>query len=81
MATKTTLSLVSRDQDTQRVAILDDLVVQGEALWDGFTGGRDGSLWYQGELAKAFREPAQTRGGPVGLLIRKCTARLRQMRT
>lgn len=36
-------------------AILDDLVVHGPALWDRFTGGRDGSLWYYEELAQAFR--------------------------
>ena len=81
MATKTTLSLVTRDQDTQRVAILDDLVVQGEALWDGFTGGCDGSLWYQRELAKAFREPAQTRGGPVGVVDQEMHCAARTIRT
>ena len=31
------------------------MVVHGPALWDRFTGGRDGSLWYYDELAKAFR--------------------------
>ncbi|TCJ41284.1 HD domain-containing protein [Parafrankia sp. BMG5.11] len=36
-------------------AILDDLVVHGPSLWDRFTGGREGSLWYYDELAKAFR--------------------------
>ena len=35
-------------------AILDDLVVHGPALWQRFTGGRDGSLWYYDELARAF---------------------------
>ena len=35
-------------------AILDDLVVHGPALWDRFTGGRDGSLWYYDQLARAF---------------------------
>ena len=37
-------------------AILDDLVVHGPALWDRFTGGRDGSLWYYEELSGAFRD-------------------------
>jgi (p)ppGpp synthase/HD superfamily hydrolase len=37
-------------------AILDDLVVHGPALWDRFTGGRDGSLWYYDQLAQAFRK-------------------------
>lgn len=37
-------------------AILDDLIVHGEPLWDRFTGGRDGSLWYYDSLARAFAE-------------------------
>ncbi|TPG13204.1 HD domain-containing protein [Sphingomonas oligophenolica] len=37
-------------------AIVADLAVHGEALWDRFTGGRDGSLWYYEELAKAFTD-------------------------
>lgn len=36
-------------------AIVDDLVVHGPALWDRFSGGRDGSLWYYAELARAFQ--------------------------
>ena len=35
-------------------AILDDLVVHGPKLWDRFTGGREGSLWYYEQLARAF---------------------------
>ena len=37
-------------------AILDDLAVHGPGLWDRFNGGRDGSLWYYAELAKAFSQ-------------------------
>ena len=36
-------------------AILDDLVVHGPSLWERFTGGQEGSLWYYDELARAFR--------------------------
>ncbi len=36
-------------------AIVDDLVVHGAGLWDRFTGGREGSLWYYDELARAFQ--------------------------
>ena len=36
-------------------AILDDLAVHGDAVWERFTGGRDGSLWYYDELSKAFQ--------------------------
>lgn len=37
-------------------AILDDLVVHGDTLWDRFNSGRDGSLWYYDALARAFAE-------------------------
>jgi (p)ppGpp synthase/HD superfamily hydrolase len=37
-------------------AILADYRQLGEALWDRFTGGRDGTLWYYRALANAFRE-------------------------
>jgi (p)ppGpp synthase/HD superfamily hydrolase len=36
-------------------AIVDDLVLHGDALWSRFAGGRDGSIWYYGALAEAFR--------------------------
>ena len=35
-------------------AILSDLREIGESLWERFTGGREGSLWYYRELANAF---------------------------
>lgn len=37
-------------------AILQDYRVSGEKLWDRFTGGRDGTLWYYRALADAFRK-------------------------
>lgn len=38
--------------------ILADYREQGEALWDRFAGGREGTLWYYRALADAFREAA-----------------------
>lgn len=35
-------------------AILADYLVVGESLWERFTGGRDGVLWYYRALADAF---------------------------
>jgi (p)ppGpp synthase/HD superfamily hydrolase len=51
-------------------AILDDLIVHGEPLWDRFTAGRDGSLWYYDALARAFAErlPGQGAGRLTGIV-------------
>ncbi len=35
-------------------AIVDDLEIEGADVWQRFTGGRDGSLWYYRALADAF---------------------------
>lgn len=43
-------------------AILTDYRVHGESLWDRFSGGRDGTLWYYRALVDAYRE-----GGPSPL--------------
>ncbi len=32
----------------------------GESLWDRFTGGREGTLWYYRELVDAFRQAGNT---------------------
>lgn len=37
-------------------AIVDDLAAHGAQVWDRFTTGRDGSLWYYGALADAFQQ-------------------------
>jgi (p)ppGpp synthase/HD superfamily hydrolase len=37
-------------------AILADYRVMGDSLWDRFTGGKDGTLWYYRQLVKAYRE-------------------------
>ena len=41
-------------------AIVADLRVMGDALFDRFSGGRDGTLWYYRSLAEVFgrRGPA-----------------------
>ena len=36
--------------------ILADYREVGEALWERFQGGKDGTLWYYRTLAKTFRE-------------------------
>ena len=36
--------------------ILEDYRIEGESLWDRFTGEKDGTLWYYRTLAKTFRE-------------------------
>jgi (p)ppGpp synthase/HD superfamily hydrolase len=40
-------------------AILADYRGCGEALWERFTGGRDGTLWYYRALVTAFQAVAQ----------------------
>ena len=37
-------------------AILADYRTVGEALWERFTGGKDGTLWYYRTLVQTFRE-------------------------
>ena len=44
------------DKMHNATAINADLAVHGPAVWDRFTGGRDGSLWYYSELATAFEQ-------------------------
>lgn len=39
-------------------AILADFERLGETLFERFTGGREGTLWYYGELAKLFADKA-----------------------
>ena len=36
--------------------VLEDYRIVGESLWERFTGGKDGTLWYYRTLAKTFRE-------------------------
>lgn len=36
-------------------SILADLRTEGEALWERFTGGKEGTLWYYRALVEAYR--------------------------
>jgi GTP pyrophosphokinase len=42
-------------------AILADFRASGDRLWDRFTGGRDGTLWYYRALVDAYRESGASR--------------------
>ncbi|WP_240956835.1 HD domain-containing protein [Pseudopontixanthobacter vadosimaris] len=46
------VSLADKIQNAS--AIVADLHMQGQRVWDRFTGGRDGSLWYYRALADEF---------------------------
>jgi GTP pyrophosphokinase len=55
-AMSSTARLVSlADKVHNARAILADYEVVGEGLWERFTGGREGTLWYYGALVDAFR--------------------------
>jgi (p)ppGpp synthase/HD superfamily hydrolase len=41
--------------------ILADYRVLGEALWERFSGGREGTLWYYRELRRKFEEHGHSR--------------------
>ena len=43
-------------------SILHDYRLLGESLWDRFTGGRAGTLWYYREVARAL---GRARPGPL----------------
>ena len=50
---------VSLADKTHNVSTINaDLRAVGGSVWDRFTGGKDGSLWYYRALADAFREKA-----------------------
>jgi (p)ppGpp synthase/HD superfamily hydrolase len=42
-------------------SILSDYREVGEAIWERFNGGRDGTLWYYRELSKEFRREPSSR--------------------
>lgn len=48
------VSLADKVHNAQ--AIAEDRRVGGEAVWDRFTGGRDGALWYYGALSDFFAQ-------------------------
>ncbi len=62
-------------------AILSDLLTVGEQLWERFTGGKQGTLWYYRALADAFERYLPGRLSSklsrlvtetAGLLFRRC---------
>jgi len=53
------------------VAIRRDLAAVGPAVWDRFTGGRDGSLWYYRSLAGVFASAAP---GPLAVELDRVVA-------
>ena len=52
------LAVSLADKTHNASAINADLRAVGAAVWDRFTGGRDGTLWYYRALAGAFRAHA-----------------------
>ena len=52
----TSLQVSLADKTHNAGAIVEDLRVHGEQLWDRFTGKREGSLWYYRALADAFAD-------------------------
>lgn len=49
------LAVSLADKTHNAGAIVADLVSVGDPVWDRFTGGRDGSIWYYRSLVTAFR--------------------------
>lgn len=49
------LAVSLADKTHNASAILADLATHGDAVWNRFTGGREGSLWYYRSLVTAFR--------------------------
>jgi (p)ppGpp synthase/HD superfamily hydrolase len=52
------LAVSLADKTHNASAINADLRAHGAEVWDRFTGGKDGSLWYYRALATAFRQHA-----------------------
>lgn len=48
------VSIADKLHNTRSINL--DLDDQGERVWKRFKGGREGSLWYYGELAKIFEQ-------------------------
>lgn len=57
-------------------AILADYRTHGEALWDRFNGGKDGTLWYYRELVNAFESHGTT---PLVTELRRVVVELNQL--
>ena len=55
------LAGLSGGQDPQCRAILFDYRVMGDAVWDRFNGGADGTRWYYKALADTFGDVMPSR--------------------
>lgn len=59
-ATRSVLFVSSADKLHNARSILQDYRVLGEAVWERFQGGREGTLWYYRALVEAFRKTGST---------------------
>lgn len=57
-------------------SILNDYRVLGEAVWEGFKGGKEGTLWYYRSLVEAF---CQTGSTPLLAELERVVLELQQL--
>lgn len=70
------VSLADKTHNAQ--AIVTDLHSHGESLWDRFTGGREGTIWYYSSLADAFDGVLP---GPGSRRLRRLVDEMRSLAT
>ncbi len=56
MKPRDSLEVSLADKTHNAGAILSDLHADGEEVWERFTGGKEGSLWYYRALAETFTQ-------------------------
>jgi len=59
-ATESVRLIVAADKLHNARTLLADWRAQGEAVWDRFTGGREGTLWYYRSLVELLRSAGAT---------------------
>lgn len=69
-----TLLVSASDKLHNARTILADLRAEGPSVWDRFSGGRDGTLWYYRALVTAFRAHPDHRPGLIDELDRTVSA-------
>jgi len=69
-----TLLVSACDKLSNALSIVEDLAEIGPAVFDRFTAGRDGTLWYYAELARIFTH----RESPVAPALAAAVATMRQ---
>ena len=57
-------------------AIVEDLKVQGEKLWERFTGKKEGTLWYYRALSDVYAERSSL---PIVRRIRECVDNMEKL--